>query len=65
MLSRTIVISSTVKNDNHLGLGGVSMLNVSVHVLPEITECDSNQSLTCFEMLMFLIVAVLPHGLSL
>ena len=40
MFSGRIVISSTVKNDNHFGLVGVSVSNVSVHVLPEITECD-------------------------
>ena len=39
-----------------LDLVAVSVLNVSVHVLSEITECDSNQWLTCSEMLMFLIL---------
>ena len=48
MFSCRIVISSTVKNDNHFGLGRVSVLNVSVHVLPEITECVSKSMFGMF-----------------
>ena len=55
----------TVKNDNHFGLGGAPVLNVSVHVLPETTESDSNQlCFTSFEMLLSLIVVV-PLMLSI
>ena len=48
MFSRRIVISSTVKDDNHFGLGGVFVLNVSVSVLPAITECDSKSMFDMF-----------------
>ena len=66
MFSRRIVIPSTVKNDNHFGLGGASVLNVSVCMCYQRSlSVIENQCLTCSEMLMFLIVAVVLHALSL
>ena len=48
MFSGRIVTSRTVKTDNHFGLGGASVLNVSVHALPEITECENKSMFDMF-----------------